>query len=179
MPASRGSTSESPASGAETGDRPGPLVSVDWLKAHLRDPDLRLVQVAPTRRAYNRHHLPGASYGNLHRELALRGHAAETGAAEREWLVPSGDQVESTLRQWGVHRGDRLVFYDDVGLNRQAIRGYWLLRLYRFPRDRVHVLDGGLNAWRRAGGPTTTRVIKPTARFSSSDISNWATWIPR
>ena len=168
MPASRGSTSESPASGAETGDRPGPLVSVDWLKAHLRDPDLRLVQVAPTRRAYNRHHLPGASYGNLHRELALRGHAAETGAAEREWLVPSGDQVESTLRQWGVHRGDRLVFYDDVGLNRQAIRGYWLLRLYRFPRDRVHVLDGGLNAWRRAGGPTTTRVIKPTARFSSS-----------
>ncbi len=50
------------------------------------------------------------------------------------------------------------MLYDDVGLNRQAIRGYWLLRLYGFPRDRVHILDGGIEAWRRAGQPTTTDV---------------------
>ena len=62
------------------------------------------------------------------------------------------------LRTWRVGEGDRLVFYDDVGLNRQAIRGYWLLRLYRFPPDRMHILDGGIEAWRRAGLETTTEI---------------------
>ena len=28
-------------------------------------------------------------------------------------------------------------------MNRQAIRGYWLLRLYRFPTDRIHILVDG------------------------------------
>ncbi len=50
------------------------------------------------------------------------------------------------------------MFLDDVGMNRQAIRGYWLLRLYRYPADRLHILDGGIEAWRRAGGETTTDV---------------------
>ena len=35
---------------------------------------------------------------------------------------------------WRVGDGDRVVFNDDVGMNRHAIRGYWLLRLYGFPR---------------------------------------------
>jgi len=29
----------------------------------------------------------------------------------------------------------RIVLYDDAGQGRHAIRGYWLLRLYRFPSD--------------------------------------------
>ena len=32
------------------------------------------------------------------------------------------------------------------------------MRLYRFPKDRLHILDGGIEAWRRAGQPTTTEV---------------------
>ena len=43
-------------------------------------------------------------------------------------------------------------------MNRQAIRGYWLMRLYGFPKDRLHILDGGIEAWRRAGQPTTTEL---------------------
>ena len=41
------------------------------------------------------------------------------------------------------------MFYDDWARNRQAIRGPWLLRLLRLARGPVHVLDGGLTAWRR------------------------------
>lgn len=138
--------------------KPGPLVSVDWLKEHLGDDDLRLVHVSPDRRVYNKRHVPGGVYSDLHRELALRGKVSETGDAEREWLVPTREQMERVLRAWRVGEGDRVVFYDDIGQNRQAIRGYWLLRLYRFPKERVHVLDGGIEAWRRAGGETTTEV---------------------
>lgn len=137
---------------------PGPLVDVAWLQAHLDDPDLRLVHVSPDRRVYNKRHIAGATYSDLHKELALKGTAPETGDAEREWLVPTREAAEAVLRRWRVGDGDRIVFYDDIGQNRQAIRGYWLMRLYRFPRERLHILDGGIEAWRRAGAPTTTDV---------------------
>jgi len=147
-----------PAAAADAGAKPGPLVSADWVKAHLDDDDLRIVHVAPDRRVYNKRHLPGAVLSDLHKELALRGTAPETGDAEREWLIPTREQVDGVLRRWRVGQGDRVVLYDDVGLNRQAIRGYWLLRMYGFPKDRIHIMDGGVEAWRRAGHETTTDV---------------------
>ena len=140
---------------------PGRLVGPDWLADHLDDPDLRLVHVSPDRRVYNKRHIGGAAYSDLHREIALRGTAPETGDAEREWLIPSAEQTEAVLRRWRVGDGDRVVFYDDIGLNRQAIRGYWILRLYRFPKDRLHILDGGIDAWRRAGHQTTAVIPEP------------------
>jgi thiosulfate/3-mercaptopyruvate sulfurtransferase len=140
---------------ASTDAAPGPLISAAWLADHVGDADLRIVHVAPDRRVYNKRHIPGATYSDLHKELALKGKAPETGDAEREWLIPTREETERLLRGWRVGEGDRIVFYDDVGLNRQAIRGYWLLRLYRFPADRVHILDGGIEAWRRAGAETT------------------------
>jgi thiosulfate/3-mercaptopyruvate sulfurtransferase len=151
----------SPAAGPDAGRNPGPLVSAAWVNEHLGDEDLRIVHVAPNRRVYNRRHLAGAVRSDLHAELALRGTAPETGDAEREWLVPTREQVMRVLRTWRVGQGDRLVLYDDVGLNRQAIRGYWLMRMYGFPRDRIHIMDGGIGAWRRAGFETTTEVPAP------------------
>jgi 3-mercaptopyruvate sulfurtransferase SseA len=71
---------KSKASGAD----PGRLVGVDWLADHLDDADLRVVHVAPDRRVYNKRHIPCATYSDLHKEIALKGKAPETGDAERE-----------------------------------------------------------------------------------------------
>lgn len=136
----------------------GPLVSAEWLREHVADDDLRVIHVSPDRRVYNKRHLPGALYSDLHRELALSGKEVETAEADREWLIPDREHVERLLRRWRVGVGDRIVLYDDVGLNRHAIRGYWVLRLYRFPADRLHILDGGIEAWRPADGETTRDV---------------------
>ncbi len=146
---------------------PGPLVDAAWLAAHRTVPDLRVIHVAPNRRVYARRHIEGARYSDLHREVAHRGTAPETGDAEREWLVPTRGEVAEVLRRWGVSDGDRIVFYDDVGLNRQAIRAYWVLRLFRYPADRLHILDGGIRAWRQAGQPTTSEVPPPAAEAPS------------
>lgn len=143
---------------------PGPLVGTDWLADHLDDADLRVIHVSPNRRVYNKRHIPGAVYSDLHREVALRGTTPETGDAEREWLIPTAEQAEAVLARWQVGDGDRIVFYDDFGLNRQAIRAYWVLRLYRYPKSRLHILDGGIEAWRRAGHATTTEVPEASPR---------------
>jgi thiosulfate/3-mercaptopyruvate sulfurtransferase len=135
---------------------PGPLVSGEWLAAHLGEPDLRVIHVSLDRTAYDRGHVPGAVFSDLHGDLAKAGTVAATGTAKRSYLTPTRQETQASLAAWGVAPGSRVVFYDDAGQNRHAIRGYWLLRLYRFPADRVHVLDGGLPAWQADGRAVTT-----------------------
>jgi thiosulfate/3-mercaptopyruvate sulfurtransferase len=139
----------------------GPLVSAEWLAAHLHDPSLRVIHVSLDREIYDREHLPGAVFVDLHVDLSKPGTRHETGTAARQYLVPTREEVTESLAAWGVAPGDRVVFYDDAGQNRQAIRGYWLLRLYGFPRERVHVLDGGLTVWQAQARPTTAEAPKP------------------
>jgi thiosulfate/3-mercaptopyruvate sulfurtransferase len=157
----------------------GPLVSAEWLAAHLHDADLRLVHVALDRKIYDAAHLPGAIFVDMHVDLARPGTRPETGAARRQYLVPTREDVAASLATWGVAPGQRIVFYDD-GNNRQAIRGYWVMRLYGFPRERVHLLDGGLTVWQAQGRQTTTEASKParveaTERLHERDDSLIAT----
>jgi thiosulfate/3-mercaptopyruvate sulfurtransferase len=50
----------------------------------------------------------------------------------------------------GVNLDTPVVFYEDIG-GMRAARGFWLLE-YLGHQD-VHVLDGGLHAWKMAGFP--------------------------
>jgi thiosulfate/3-mercaptopyruvate sulfurtransferase len=145
--------------------QPGPLVSGEWLAANLGQPGLRLVHVSVDRDAYEHGHISGAVFSDLHVDLAKPGQRPETGPAQRQYIVPTREETSQALARWGAAPGDRVVFYDDAGQNRHAIRGYWLLRLYRFPADRVHVLDGGLKVWQAEGRPVTAdeSAVEPVA----------------
>ena len=138
------------------GVEPGPLVSCEWLAANVAAPRLHILHVASGRAEYDQGHLPGAVFVDLHVDLAKSGRPAETGGVGRMYMLPTRAEVAESLAAWGIAPGDRVVFYDGSGQNRLAIRGCWLLRLYHFPADRVHVLDGGLTAWAAAGLPTST-----------------------
>lgn len=143
-------------------ERVGPLVSGEWLAAHLDDPGVRVVHVSVDREAYDAGHIPGAVFSDLHVDLARPGTRRETGAVLREYLVPTREETLEAMARWGVEPGHHVVFYDDAGQNRHAIRGYWLLRLHGFPKELVHVLDGGLYAWVAEGRGVTT--AEPEAR---------------
>jgi thiosulfate/3-mercaptopyruvate sulfurtransferase len=140
---------------------PGPLVSAEWLAGHLGDADLRAIHVSLDRKAYDQGHVPGAIFSDMHVDLAKAGLDPRTGSVKRLYMVPDREDVAEALARWGVAPGSRIVFYDDAGQGRWAIRGYWLLRLYGFPADRLHVLDGGLGAWQAGGQPTSAEVLEP------------------
>jgi len=135
---------------------PGPTVSVDWLAEHLDDADVRIVHLAPDHRVYNKGHLPGAAFTDLDRDLPAPA-VPTVEAAEGGGDVPTRDQVQAALRRWRVGDGDRIVLYE-VGTAQQASRMLALLELYGFPADHVHRLDGGIEAWRAAGHPTTAEI---------------------
>jgi thiosulfate/3-mercaptopyruvate sulfurtransferase len=133
------------------------LVSSEWLAARMAGGvNDRIVHVSTDRDTYASGHIPGAIFSDLHVDLAKTGMRSETGSARREYILPTRDEVVATLAAWRVRAGMHVVLYDDAGLNRHAARGFWLLRLYGFPADRVHLLDGGLTAWRAEGRKTTT-----------------------
>jgi 3-mercaptopyruvate sulfurtransferase SseA len=127
----------------------GEQVTVEWLRDHLDDSDLRLVHVSRDRRTWPRGHIPGAAFANPG-EL--------TSADGRE---PDHDRIVAALRRWRVGDGDRMVLYDDRGSDRWAEALIWLLRAAGFPADRLHVMEGGLKAWKKAEGPTTTDEVEP------------------
>jgi thiosulfate/3-mercaptopyruvate sulfurtransferase len=96
-------------------------------------------------------HLPGAVFVDLDTELA----DPPSREAGRHPL-PSLQRLQGAARRWGIRTGDAVVAYDDSG-GLAAARAWWLLRWAGL--DDVRLLDGGLAAWRRAGGPVETGEI--------------------
>ncbi len=105
------------------------------------------------REHYRREHLPGAVYVDLETELA-----APSSPAHGRHPLPHIDDLQASARRWGIRAGDRCVVYDDAG-GTAAARAWWLLRWAGL--DDVQILDGGLPAWRSAGGPLGSGDVVP------------------
>lgn len=135
----------------------GPLVSGDWLAAHLNDSDLRVLDVRwyldgrSGRAAHEAGHIPGAAFIDLEHDLSRQ----RPGAGRHP--LPEEDAFRNAMRVAGVRDADSVVAYDDQG-GASACRLWWLLRY--FGHDRAAVLDGGLKAWSGplAAGPERPRV---------------------
>lgn len=107
------------------------------------DGDARAVSGAD---AFAGGHIPGARHADLLGALArhdLPGHFAH----------PAPATLADGLRRLGVGRRTRVVAYD-AGDGIWAARLWWMLRALALPA--VRVLDGGLAAWRAAGGALET-----------------------
>jgi len=133
------------------------LVSVDVLAAHLDDPAWRifdcrhdLTRPKAGAQAYREAHVPNALFLHLDRDLS----GPRTGRNGRHPL-PEPAALARTLGRHGVSRDTQVIAYDDSG-GGFAARLWWLLRW--LGHERAAVLDGGLAAWRAAGGPLTDRV---------------------
>lgn len=133
------------------------LIQPTELKEILSGPELRLVDTrfdlsdtGAGERAYREAHIPGAVYAHLDRDLS-----APLGPHGGRHPLPEQQILARRLGELGI--GDRhLVVAYDAGNGMFASRLWWLLRY--LGHDRVRVLDGGLEAWRRAGLPLTAEV---------------------
>lgn len=134
-----------------------PLVSVERLKQVLDegelDPhllDVRWQLNAPSQRAeYDRAHLPGAQWVEF--EQSLSGEPGEGGRHP----MPDPETFAAAMRAAGVTDARPVVIYDQAN-SLAASRAWWLLK--HFGHERVHVLDGGMDAWQAAGYPVTDQV---------------------
>lgn len=114
--------------------------------------DVRWTLAGADRPGHAAGHLPGAVFCDLDADLA-----SPPGDGGRHPL-PSAGAMTATLRRLGVAPGRAVVVYD-AGAGAAAARAWWCLR-WAGHAD-VRVLDGGLAAWREAGGPLEAGEVDP------------------
>lgn len=129
-------------------DDPKTLVSTDWLAAHVRDPDLRILDASWYLPAMNRDakaeyaagHIPGARFFDIDEISDQR--------SELPHMAPPVEKFIARMRAMGVGDGHQVVVYDGQGLF-SAARVWWTFRL--MGKTDVAVLDGGLPKWKAEG----------------------------
>ena len=134
------------------------LVDAAWLLAHQRDPNLVLFHIGP-RPSYDSAHIAGAQFLNFTDIAAPR----DTTRPDLE--LPSPAFFDSVLESKGVSDHSRIVIYSSNSWFSPSTRAY-LTFYWAGLGDRVSLLDGGLNAFRAAGG-TVTADVTPTPRRGS------------
>ena len=148
------------------------LVTTDWLARNLGAADLAIVDASAFMPNDQRDpvaeflaaHVPGARFLDIG-EVADRDHPAPH-------MLPSAALFGAAMVALGIGRDDRIVVYDNSPL-RTAARGWFMLR--HFGAERVAILDGGLQKWRREGrplesGPASPRKTRFDGRAADGEV---------
>jgi thiosulfate/3-mercaptopyruvate sulfurtransferase len=144
------------------------LVSAEWLREHLDDPDVVVIDATVLieadgsgnmlsvngRESYEAGHIPKAAFADLLGNLSDADNPLE-------FSVPSPEQFAAAMGALGVGDDSRVVLYDRMNMV-WAARVWWMLRWIGF--DRAALLDGGLDGWTAEGGSLSTESVSPTAR---------------
>ncbi|WP_088735372.1 3-mercaptopyruvate sulfurtransferase [Thioclava sp. F34-6] len=133
-----------------TMDDPKTLVSTDWLAAHLKDPDLRILDASwflpqmerDAKATYEAKHIPGARFFDIDEISDNR--------SDLPHMAPPPEKFISRMRAMGVGDGHQVVIYDQHSVF-SAPRVWWTFRL--MGKTDVAVLDGGLPKWEAEGRP--------------------------
>ena len=143
-----------------------PLVSTEWLAAHLGDANVKVLDatfklpgVLPLPKDdYLAAHLPGAVFFDVD---AVSDHANPL-----PHMFPSAEQFGRDVGALGIGNTDTVVVYDAGGWV-AAPRAWWMFLAYG--HSNVRVLNGGLKKWRAEGRPVQSGEAAPkSATFKAT-----------
>jgi thiosulfate/3-mercaptopyruvate sulfurtransferase len=145
-----GIAAQTPAASPVTGyAHPEALVDADWLAEHLNDPGILVVALMPEK-DFEAAHIPGS--------LRIDWPDLEVVDTSDAGIAAWESTIRERIGDLKIVPESRVVAYDNGTLF--AARLWWVLR-YLGHGD-VRVLDGGLPAWRAAGGDTDTGPVVMT-----------------
>ena len=154
---------------------PGPVVSAEWLAAHLGDPSVRIVDATVhlpdtgrnAKAEYLQEHIPGAGFFDL--DLI----ADPANPLPRKFPPP--EVFAREVGRLGIDNEMHVVAYDTPGLY-SAARVWWLFREVGY--DKVSVLDGGLKHWKAQGRPVESGAVEfsPASFNVSARRDSLALW---
>ena len=102
-------------------------------------------------------HIAGALHAHLDRDLSTHADDAVNGGRHP---LPPRERVAAWLGSLGISNNTQVVVYDRNAGN-YCGRLWWMLKW--LGHDAVAVLDGGLQAWKAAGGAVATGPASPVA----------------
>ncbi len=149
---------------------PQPLVSVEWLKDHLGDKNIVVLDIRSAidgggAKAYSEAHIPGS----VHSDYDKAGWRVTRNNVP--FMLPTTAELEKLIGDIGIDEDSHVVVvpagvsYTDFG---SAARTYWTLKVVGLKN--VSILDGGVAAWRAAGLPVETGEKKPSATIFAATL---------
>lgn len=125
------------------------LVTPQWLNDHLSDPDLVVLQVTFLKFEYDNEHIAGARY-------LWPGWLAPD-SPYGNFNAPEPKQAAQVLRKLGVSKDSKIVLYHIR--NEVSVTARMFLTLENLGmKGRVFYLNGGMDAWKKAGFATTKEI---------------------
>lgn len=131
---------------------PSILVTSQWLKEHLNDKDLVILQTSFLKFEFDKEHIPGAQY------------------LWPAWLAPDSPQgsynspdpaaAAQFLEGLGISNNSKVVLVHLRGEVSPTARMFLTLEQLGL-KNQVYLLNGGLDAWKKEGYPITTEVTSP------------------
>jgi len=134
------------------------IVDVAWLKAHLGDKDLIVIDVR--KKGYKKEHIKGAVHWKSKDYREGRYYSKIT-KKPIPGYVASPLTFQRTMRKSGVNNNSAIVFYSGGTASkdyRDAALADFTSEYYGFPN--VAILDGGFAAWKKEGGAVSTKKTK-------------------
>ena len=135
-----------------------PLVSTDWLAAHLGDPKIKIIDatfkmpgILPLPKDdYLASHLPGAVFFDVD---AVSDHSNPL-----PHMFPNAEQFGRDVGGLGIANDDTVVLYDSGGWV-AAPRVWWMFLSFGHPN--VRILNGGLKKWVAEGRKVESGQVTP------------------
>ena len=121
-----------------------PLVDAAWLKDHIHDKDLVIIDATSSKLYEREGHIPGAVQSGIGRWRESHGKHA---------LVRSAEAIQQEMRRLGISRDSKVVVYSHHSNAKDTLKPtyiLWAMERYGFKNSAL--LDGGLPAWKKAGG---------------------------
>jgi thiosulfate/3-mercaptopyruvate sulfurtransferase len=146
-----------------------PLVSTGWLKDHLKDPDVFVLDIRPAADGadvYLKGHIPGAIHGDYDKA----GWRVERGGVP--FLLPTVPELEKLIGELGIDEDTHVVVvpagqnYSDFGA---GARIYWTLKIAGLAK--VSILDGGHAGWVAEQNAVEAGAAKPAPKIFTATLN--------
>jgi thiosulfate/3-mercaptopyruvate sulfurtransferase len=150
------------------------IVSAEWLKENLGK--VGVVDASwympedkrDTKKEFEDGHIPGAVFFDID---GIADHASSL-----PHMLPPAEEFARDVSRLGIGNGDMVVVYDSMGIF-AAPRVWWMFKA--FGHAKVAVLDGGLPAWKKAGGALEKGPARPkpatfAARLDKNIVKDFA-----
>jgi thiosulfate/3-mercaptopyruvate sulfurtransferase len=147
-----------------------PLVSTGWLKQHLKDADVVVLDIRSAidgggADAYVAGHIPGA----VHSDYDKAGWRVTRNGVP--FMLPTVAELEKLIGETGIDEDTHVIVvpagvsYTDFG---SAARTYWTLKVAGVAR--VSILDGGYAAWAAEKNAVETGTSKPSPKIFTATL---------
>ena len=148
------------AFGAAQWANPELLVTADDVKNNIGKPNWVVVDCRNLK-DYVKGHIPGAISLGKQCKKALRDNTAR--------VFRDTSKYEKLFSKVGIGNDTHVVFYyGDMKTMTDATVGFWIMEY--LGHDKVHVLNGGLDAWRKAGNRLDNKPVKKDAAKFTAKI---------